>query len=128
MTDVFIARDGIINCSMELKNGSLFTMVLTDQGSERIGMQDYIELRANGVTVRMRNGALYEAESGDRFLRKFKINRMDSYRRMYRSIGQKIVQGLSGDSIESVRVSTDAVLQLERQLKNVLDNENSVWV
>lgn len=128
MTDVFIARDGTINCSLELKNGALFTMVLTDQGSERVGVQDYIELRANGVTVRMRNGAVYESESRDRVLRKFRIDKMESYRRMYRSIGQKIAQGLPGDSIESVRVSTDAVLQLERKLKDVVDAENAVWV
>lgn len=128
MTDVFIARDGTINCSLELKNGALFTMVLTDQGSERVGVQDYIELRANGVTVRMRNGAVYESESRDRVLRKFRVNKMESYRRMYRSIGQKIAQGLPGDSIESVRVSTDAVLQLERKLQDVVDAENAVWV
>lgn len=127
-SDVFIARDGTINCSMELKNGALFTMALTDQGSERIGVQDYIELRANGVTIRMKNGALYEAESSDRVLRRFRINKMESYRRMYRSIGQKIAQGLPGDSIESVRVSTDAVLQLEQKLQNVVDAENVVWV
>jgi len=127
-SDVFIARDGTINCSMELENGALFTMVLTDQGSERIGVQDYIELRANGVTIRMQNGALYEAESSDRVLRRFRINKMESYRRMYRSIGQKIAQGLPGDSIESVRVSTDAVLQLEQKLQNVVGAENVVWV
>jgi len=127
-SDVFIARDGTINCSMELKNGAFFTMVLTDKGSERIGVQDYIELRANGVTVRMRNGALYEAESSDRVLRKFRINKMESYRRMYRSIGQKIAQGLPGDSVESVRVSTDAVLQLEQKLQKAVDAENVVWV
>lgn len=126
--DVFIARDGTINCSLELKNGALFTMVLTDQGSERVGVQDYIELRANGVTVHMRNGAVYESESRDRVLRSIRINKMESYRRMYRSIGQKIAQGLPGDSIQSVRVSTDAVLQLERKLKDVVDAENAVWV
>jgi len=127
-TDVFIARDGTINCSMELKNGALFTMVLTDQGSERIGVQDYIELRANGVTARMQNGAVYEAESRDRVLRKLKVNKMDSYRRMYRSIGQKIAQGAPGDTIESVRVSTGAVLLLEQQLNAVVEKGNAAWV
>jgi len=127
-TDVFIARDGTINCSMELKNGAMFTMVLTDHGSERIGVQDYIELRANGVTVRMRNGALYESESGDRVLRTLTINKMESYGRMYRSIGEKIAQGLPGDTIDSVRVSTGAVLQLEHQLNVMNEKETVVWV
>lgn len=126
-TEVYLAQDGTINCSMELENGALFTMVLTDQGSERIGVQDYIELRANGVTVRMRNGAVYEAESRDRVLRTVSINKMESYRRMYRSIGQKIAQGLPGDTIESVRISTGAVLQLEQHLNTLLDKEHVVW-
>ncbi|BFU91062.1 MAG: hypothetical protein NTAFB01_22490 [Nitrospira sp.] len=103
-------------------------MVLTDQGSERIGVQDYIELRANGVTARMSNGAMYEAESKSRILRRLTINKMDSYRRMYRSIGQKIAQGVIGDTIESVRVSTGAVLLLEQQLNAIIENRNIIWV
>ncbi len=126
--DLFVARDGTINCSMELCNGAYFTMVLTDQGSERIGVQDHIELRANGVTVRMSNGARYEAESKSRILRRTTINKMDSYRRMYRSIGQKISQGVPGDTIESVRVSTGAVLLLEQQLNAVTEKGNVAWV
>lgn len=126
--DLFLARGGTINCSMELTNGAYFTMVLTDQGSERIGVQDYIELRANGVTARMSNGAMYEAESKSRILRRLTINKMDSYRRMYRSIGQKIAQGVIGDTIESVRVSTGAVLLLEQQLNAIIENRNIIWV
>ena len=120
-SDLCLAADGTINCSMELNNGAFFTMVLTDQGSERIGVQDYIELRANGVTVRMSNGALYEAESSDRILRRFRINKMESYRHMYRSIGEKIAHGLPGDTIESVRISTGAVLSLERKLTAIIE-------
>lgn len=119
-TDLCLASDGTINCSMELTNGAFFTMTLTDQGSGRIGVQDYIELRANGVTVRMSNGALYEAECNDRILRRLRINKVESYRHMYRSIGQKIAEGLPGDTIESVRISTGAVLSLERQLSTII--------
>lgn len=122
-TDLCLAGDGTINCSMELSNGAVFSMLLTDQGSERIGVQDYIELRANGVTVRMSNGALYEAESQDRILRRFRVNKMESYREMYRAIGQKIAQGLPGDAIESVRISTSAVLSFERQLSGIMETQ-----
>jgi len=122
-TDLCVASEGTINCSVELSNGAFFTMVLTDQGSERIGVQDYIELRANGVSVRMVNGALYEAESKDRILRKARVNKMDCYRRMYRSIGQKIAQGLPGDTIESVRISTSTILKLEQQLASIIETQ-----
>jgi hypothetical protein len=40
---------------------------------------------------------------------------------MYRSIGKMIAQGLPGDTIESVRISTSAVLSLERQLTSIID-------
>lgn len=127
-SDLFLTRDGTINCSMELANGSSFTMVLTDQGSERIGVQDYIELRANGVTARMSNGAAYEAESKTKILRKVTINKMDSYCRMYRCIGYKIAHGEPGDTSESVRVSTGAVLTLEQQLDASMEKGSVVWV
>ena len=35
---------GTLNCSVTLANGAYFTMVMTYNGSERIGPQDYIEL------------------------------------------------------------------------------------
>ena len=34
------------NCTIALANGAVFTMVMTYCGSERIGPQDYVELRA----------------------------------------------------------------------------------
>jgi hypothetical protein len=40
----------VVNCSITLANGAFFTMAMTDGGSERIGPQDYVELRANGRT------------------------------------------------------------------------------
>ncbi|MDX2346467.1 MAG: Gfo/Idh/MocA family oxidoreductase, partial [Legionella sp.] len=57
--DGFVASDGTINCSVLAENGAFFSMVLTDAGSSRIGVQDYIELRANGVTVSIQNGTKY---------------------------------------------------------------------
>ncbi|ULA68950.1 MAG: GFOIDHMocA domain-containing protein [Nitrospira sp.] len=125
-TDLCVAGDGTINCSMQLHNEAFFTMVLTDQGSERIGVQDYIELRANGSTVRMSNGAVYEAECNDRILRKLSINKMESYRSMYRSIGQKIARGLPGDTIEAVRISTGAVLDIEKQFTSIIADRSTV--
>jgi predicted dehydrogenase len=112
---VSAASDGTINCSVELENGAFMTMVLTDQGSERIGVQDYIELRANGVTVKMINGAEYVAESSDRILRRKRINKMQSYREMYRTIARKIAAGEGGDSVRSIAVSSALVLALEAQ-------------
>jgi predicted dehydrogenase len=124
-TDLTVSRDGTLNCSIELANGAFFTMALTDHGSPRIGVQDHIELRAGGITVRMRNGAYYESESSDRVLRRVKVDRMESYRRMYRTIGRSIAAGEPGDTVESVSVSASTVLALERQLQQLLQHRRA---
>ncbi len=114
--ELTVAQDGTINCSISLENNAFLTMVLTDKGSERIGVQDYIELRSNQVTVKIINGSVYIAENRDRILRKKRINKMQSYKDMYRQIGQKIVHGAPGDSLESVKISAGLILALENQL------------
>jgi predicted dehydrogenase len=117
--DLAVAPDETLNCSVTLRNGAFFTMVLTDQGSARIGVQDYIELRANGTTVRMVNGGEYVAEGRDRVLRRRRINKLHSYERMYREIGRKIAEGRPGDSRRSLEVSTGLVLALEERLRQL---------
>lgn len=118
--DLTASANGTINCSILLENDAFFTMVLTEKGSDRIGVQDYIELRSNRVTVRMTNGSEYIAENGDRIIRKKKVNKMLSYKTMYRSIGERIVNGTEGDSLRSVRVSCGLMLALENKLGQLL--------
>lgn len=114
--NLFVSKDCTINCSVELRNGAFFTMTLTDKGSERIGVQDYVELRTNNVTVKMINGAYYLAENKDRIIRKKRINKMQSYKVMYQQIGKKILNGADGDSIQSVNSSCSLVLALENKM------------
>lgn len=120
--NLVIAPDQTINCSITLDNDAFLTMVLTDKGSERIGVQDYIELRSNRVTVKMINGSDYVAENRDRIIRKHKINKMQSYKAMYRQIGQKIVAGASGDSLKSVKISAGLIVDLENKLTHLKKN------
>ena len=91
-------------------------MVLTDQGSERIGMQEYVELRANEVTVKIENSGRYLSEGKDRILRRTRVNKMLSYERMYTEIGREIATGGLGDSAASVETSAGLVLKLEDRL------------
>jgi hypothetical protein len=102
---------------VELENGAFFTMALTDRGSERIGVQDFIELQARGVTVRMTNGSRYVAEGADRILRRRTINKIRSYQAMYRSIGRRIAAGEPGDTARSLEVSSRLMLELECRLE-----------
>lgn len=125
-SDLFVAKDSTINCSLVLENGAFFTMVLTDNGSRRIGVQDYIELRANGKTVKMINGAEYFAEDRERIIRRVKINKMQSYKIMYQQIGRKIINNEKGDSLHSVKVSAGSIIELENKLRKVLNNKKSI--
>lgn len=111
--EVFKSANGIINASAELKNGACFTMVLTGEGSDYMGVQDYVELKTEDKTIKIINDDTYIAEGKDKILRKKKFNKMLNYKNMYQTISKKILSGEDGDSIESVMVSTKLTLDLE---------------
>lgn len=111
--DVWKAKNGDIHFSMELQNGAVFGLHLTDQGSKRVGVQDHIELRANGITVRVDNGSRYVSENRHKIIRKEKVNLLNSYKNMYRSICRKIIQGEKGDDVKTVKISSETMLKLE---------------
>ena len=114
---------GTINCAVTLENGAYFTMALTDKGSERIGLQEYVELRAGQITVRMINNASYLAENRTRVLRRLQFKKMATYRLMYKTIAERIARGEEGDTAQSVRVSTQLILDLEDRLQLFNDME-----
>ena len=115
-TQLFVNPRRTINCSVVLRNGALFTMVLTERGSDRIGLQDHVELRAGGVTVTIANNADYTAEKYQRIVRRARVNKTRVYQTMYREIASRIGHGEGGDSLRSVRVSARLVLDLEAKL------------
>lgn len=120
--DVFAAPDGTVNCSITLENGAFFTMVLTDRGSERMGVQDHVEMRANDVTVRIENAVRYSAENSQRVLRRKRLKRDDAYRRMYGSIAERVANGEAGDRRVEVERPTKLMLDLEDRLNQVLSS------
>lgn len=123
--DVWAAADGTINCSAELANGAAFTMALTDRGGDRIGLQDYVEVRTNERSARIVNGSSYVAEDSMRIVREERFNKFDSYKRMYRAIGRRINAGEAGDSERSVSISSRLVLDLEDRYKKTLPDLSS---
>lgn len=123
--ELTVAGDSTMNCSLELENGAVFTMVLTDVGSGRIGVQDHVELRAGDKTVRIMNDSRYVAEDANRVLRRTAHNKTRSYEAMYSEIARKLAAGEKGDSPESVRVSAGAALALEERLVRKSNQEAS---
>jgi predicted dehydrogenase len=111
-----VAPDGQLNCSVTLENGAFMTLVLTDQGSRRLGVRDHVELRAGPVTVTIEDMSRYRSENASRILARRRIGRLEPYRRMYDEIGRRIASGAPGDSLVSVQRSAGLVLDLEEQL------------
>ena len=115
---VWRAGNNDICVNMDLTNGAHFSMALTKWGSERIGMQEHVELRANETTVRVDNSSRYVAEGPDRILRKTKMRRLVEHHLMYKTISRKILEGKEGDSLQSVEVSGGVLMDLEEQLQS----------
>lgn len=113
-----MAPNGTMQCAMVLENGAFFSMTLTEIGSERLGVRDYIELRHGDVTVRMTDSSRYHAEDTQRVIRTRKVTRTDSYREMYKAIAARIANGGPGDSRASVAVGAKAVLDVEGFFRN----------
>lgn len=114
--DVYRAHDGSLSVCVELENGAVFTMALTEHGSERLGVRDHVELRAGSITVTMTDSTRYKAENSSRVLRRARISRYSPYQAMYREIGQKIVMSEPADSVRSVLLTSRLMLDLEETL------------
>ena len=58
----FRRDDTITGVQVKLENGAYFSMSLTDNGSQRLGVRDYIELERQEKTFTMIDGDRYSAE------------------------------------------------------------------
>ncbi|MDP1689550.1 MAG: Gfo/Idh/MocA family oxidoreductase [bacterium] len=117
---VFISKNGIINASAELENGACFTMVLTGEGSDYMGVQDYVELKTKDKTIKIINDDTYIAEGKDKIIRKKNINKMLNYKTMYQAISKKIAKNEEGDGLNSLLVSSELIFDLEDKFRDTL--------
>ena len=108
----WIPRGDDMTVQVKLENGAYFSMSLTDTGSQRLGVRDYIELRAAGKTFTMTDGDRYTAENRSRIFSKARVNPLATYSRMYSKISKDIVNNGTGDSKLSLK-STKLILDLE---------------
>jgi predicted dehydrogenase len=114
---VLRALGDIAIVTVELENGAVFSMTLGDQGSPRLGVREYIELRAGQRTSTIMDATRYRSEDRSRVLRRLRVGRQESYTRMYRSIGKTILAGGEGDSLASIEVCNRLLIDLEDQLQ-----------
>lgn len=112
---VWQCNNGDSHVGVELENGAVLGMFLTHSGSSRIGVQDHVELRANGRTVTVDCGSKYLAESSSKIIRKQRCNKMLAYNNMYQTISRKIINEEPGDTLHSLRQTHELMLALEKK-------------
>jgi predicted dehydrogenase len=105
--------NGDIVCTAELANGGCFSMTLTEKGSNRIGLEEHIELRSNARTIRIDNSSEYIAESREKVIRTAKINKLSVYPKMYKEITKKIANNEPGDDWQHLSPSSDLMLKYQ---------------
>ena len=96
-----------------LANEAGLSLSMTHEGSPRLGVREHCEFRANGVTATVTDAKNYLSESARGVIRKARVHRFSAYRRMYRSMCEAIAAGADGDSLQSLRQSSHAVLAAE---------------
>ena len=116
---LFLGPGETVNCSVSLDSGAMFTMVLTESGSSRLGVRDYVELRSPKATVSIVDGCEYRSETSRRVMARKCIHRYAAHRAMYAEIGRGIFAGEPGDSIESVERSASLILTLEHAVQTL---------
>lgn len=112
-----------INVFIELSTGATFTMVLTEEGSSRLGVREIIELRANSKTVTIADDK-YKSEDNLNIIREKRINPLQVYSRMYKEIYRKIESNVDGENLKSIKSSELSIKldQLFYEKKSVIEN------
>ena len=112
-------KNGEIIIVVELINGATLSLTLSHTGSARIGMQEYVELRSGENTAKISNGNNYHAENSSRIIRRSKINKYESYKKMYHLISKNIIEKNGpplNDSWEQVERVSSLILSLYKEV------------
>jgi len=104
--------------TIHLDNGATGVITLSDIGSNRIGMREYVELSVPGRRVTITDSMFYRSESSEKVLRKAKTDKLQYLRLMYQEIGRKIKNGQGGDDIKSL-LSTELSILMEEKYQSL---------
>lgn len=109
-------NDDELLLTIQLENGASGVITLSDVGSSRIGVREYIEVSVKNRRAVIIDSMHYTSESNQRILRKSSTDKLHALRIMYQEIGESIKYGKGGDSIMSLR-SSYVTLDLDAQVK-----------
>ncbi|MFN3998547.1 hypothetical protein [Algoriphagus sp.] len=99
-----------------LKNGAIGIISLSDVGSNRIGMREYVEFSSSRFRATVTDSMHYQSECNEKIIRKYSCDKLAYLRKMYREIGQQITSNSKGDELKSLK-STKLSLLLENEYK-----------
>ena len=101
---------------IELDNGAHFSMALSEEGSDRVGMREMTQWSRRGKMARLVDQT-YVSESKRGILRKGTIKEAKMYEAMYGRFARQIVAGEPGDTLEDFARVWGVILGLEEDLK-----------
>lgn len=116
---VVTAPGGDLLATVCLQNEARLVLSLTDRGSARLGVREFVEFRCEDATVQVVDARRYTAENTSRKIRSRIVNPVRAYHRMYTTICRRIRAAEPGDPAVSLR-STELMLRLEQQLRDDL--------
>jgi len=104
---------------VKLVNGATGVISLSDIGSNRIGMREYVEFSKPGSRATLIDSMIYSSENDMGIIRKYKTDKLAYLRKMYSDIGFAIHQSGEGDQIKTLK-STELCLLLELKYQDQL--------
>lgn len=125
--NIYLLEDGSVLVWVVLENKAVLTTVFSEKGTYRVGPRDIVELKVPGKNIRIIDSIHYQSENNYKIIRKQRINKTDSYQKMYQTIGYKISQNQQGDSIESIIISARLMLELEEKLQKIKKTEKNYY-
>ncbi|WP_297338018.1 Gfo/Idh/MocA family oxidoreductase [Algoriphagus sp.] len=108
-----------------LSNGAFGVISLSDVGSNRIGMREYVEFTVSGKRAYIQDSMRYESESNSRILRSYRTDKLAYLRKMYDEIGRSIQNKEKGDELKTLK-STKLSLELEDLIRLQLLKPNDI--
>ncbi|CAL2105883.1 Oxidoreductase family protein [Tenacibaculum sp. 190524A02b] len=105
-----------INCIISLENGASAIITITDSGSKRLGVREYIELTVDGARAVIIDSSFYKSENNNKVIRTKRENKLEALKTMYSSIAKDIKEEGKGDSLKSL-ISSELSIALNEKLE-----------
>ncbi len=110
--DLILSKTGDYLVYLELENGAVAHITLTDKGSSRIGVREHIEIRSNNGHVRITDSK-FVSEYDHSVVRNYNFHPYHAHRIMYNEMSKKIINKEKGDAVNSFR-SSEVMLKIEK--------------